>query len=772
MGNSIRRALSLILMMAVLLPSAARGGEAETGGYVENAIPLDVDYVRSLFVRGDEVYMLGPQYPEEGADETDADYGARLLLFKDGEVSRVALGNVDDIDIHALCVEESGAIALLGIENDVEAFLESVPEGKEPDWQLYHQNRERYVFTRDAEGNCSPLGAALSGDYQRIHALPGGGYALQNEEGVVLLDAGGAETGNIRVENTGAAFVGDTAYMLESSTKAVSYNLLTGEKIEEIPEKIVGNVSDTHFIGLAADSAGNLYAYDMNGAYRYAKGAEYWEKILGGMSSVFGRGYISSENFGADDAGNIYAVSDALVARGDEDAGMVDLYQYAWSDAFARTGDVLRIAGISDQELIRAAANEFQRMHPEIRVEYDIYGTGYAPGVESFANVVSAEIMESYQRSRVVTEDAVKALNTEILAGNAPDIWILDGLPLWSYAEDGYLMDLTEWAAGRDTDGTWLPNIVAGFRDESGALPCLPLSFSAQILWGDRSALENIKTLRDISDIAMGLSGEEMLWPSRSQELMTSLFYPICMMDWVNAEGDIDFSSPVFADFLTACKIIQDALPETPDYARMTEEEIGAENEKMWADIMEGRTPFYSDALGRRQENSSGQTIMRMRGDTPGILPLPSQSDNVVYYPQMLMGVSSHTDVTDLAYEFLDTLLSYESQSSGSMYAVPVNAEAFAENVAPPDAEALGPGASPMIIGSGADALEVPLETITPETSAMFADIVASLNTPAVADWTLFTMFFEETLPFMEGGRDLDSTVSALNSRARIYLME
>ena len=44
----------------------------------------------------------------------------------------------------------------------------------------------------------------------------------------------------------------------------------------------------------------------------------------------------------------------------------------------------------------------------------------------------------------LTAEDAIKALNTEIMAGNGPDVIMLDGLPIESYLAKGMLADLSE----------------------------------------------------------------------------------------------------------------------------------------------------------------------------------------------------------------------------------------------------------------------------------------------------------------------------------------
>ena len=41
-------------------------------------------------------------------------------------------------------------------------------------------------------------------------------------------------------------------------------------------------------------------------------------------------------------------------------------------------------------------------------------------------------------------EDALKTLSTDILAGNGPDVLILDGMPVDSYVKKGILTDISD----------------------------------------------------------------------------------------------------------------------------------------------------------------------------------------------------------------------------------------------------------------------------------------------------------------------------------------
>ncbi len=756
MRNRIRKALLLMLIMALLLPPAAYAGEAESGGYVEETVDIDLTYVRGIRVIGDGLYIFGDKYsdipPEEppNTDSPDEDFGPRLLLYQDGEFSRLPLGDTEGIDIQNLCVDEDGNIALLGSESPSEEFISS----DNPDWEGFYANRRTGIFTQGEDGGFAPLGEGWGGDvyYDRFYALPGGGYVVQSYESTIIVDKTGAETRRISQQSNGMAVAGNTLYLMDSSDanlQVIAYDALSGEKTGEIPVQ-VGDNARIWFIGFAADSAGNLYGYDQSGVYKYTKDADSWKKIIDGVASIFGSGNYWSRNFGADDAGNIYAMGEPAYNRttGMSEDAPLKLYKYSWSDAVENKGEVLRIAGLVDSQTARAAANMFQRAHPEIQVEYTIYGEGL--------NV----------------QDGLLAMNTEVLAGRGADVLMLDYVPLDSYIEKGYLMDLTEWANGRDTDGTWMPNIARAFKEEDGTLPCLPITFSVPVLWGAKEETDSVRTLQDLVDIAEGLPEGEYLWSGSygSNSVLYDL-YESCFADWVNEEGDPDFSSPAFREYLNACRTIQEHMPESIDYTTTTEEERERQEVENWTNLFEGRTHFFRDSFSYQPNQPEGQAIMEKRGVEAGIVPLPSQSGKKAYYPSQITGISKNTAVSELACAFLDMLVSPETQNSSDMGGLPIHAEALKSKIAVPvypEGEERW-GSSYIGYGSG---IEIELKDITPETNAQMTALFASLDTPILADWTLQSMFFEETLPFMEGNRDIDSTISALNSRARIYLME
>ena len=103
----------------------------------------------------------------------------------------------------------------------------------------------------------------------------------------------------------------------------------------------------------------------------------------------------------------------------------------------------LTVYGLYDNEIIRQAITLFQTYNPEVYVEY-IYGVS---GDDS-----------------VTKEDALKSLNTKIMAGEGPDVLILDNMPVNSYIEKGLLLDLGPIVNRLHGEAALFENIVGAVK--------------------------------------------------------------------------------------------------------------------------------------------------------------------------------------------------------------------------------------------------------------------------------------------------------------------
>ena len=71
---------------------------------------------------------------------------------------------------------------------------------------------------------------------------------------------------------------------------------------------------------------------------------------------------------------------------------------------------------------IRQAVGGFQKEHADVYVHYEAALSG---------------------ENGMTVSDALKTLTTEIMAGKGPDVLVLDGMPVETYAEKGILRDLS-----------------------------------------------------------------------------------------------------------------------------------------------------------------------------------------------------------------------------------------------------------------------------------------------------------------------------------------
>ena len=61
--------------------------------------------------------------------------------------------------------------------------------------------------------------------------------------------------------------------------------------------------------------------------------------------------------------------------------------------------------------------------------------------------------------------DAIRSLNTEIMAGNGPDIILMDGLPIEDYIEKGVLEDLSDMVESVKENGEeFFENVLSSYK--------------------------------------------------------------------------------------------------------------------------------------------------------------------------------------------------------------------------------------------------------------------------------------------------------------------
>lgn len=138
----------------------------------------------------------------------------------------------------------------------------------------------------------------------------------------------------------------------------------------------------------------------------------------------------------------------------------------------------LRLFSLYRDEALAGAADLFEKMNEGVRVEYEFY-----------------EVEELQGEGAV--DDVVRRINTEMLNGTGPDVFVIDYLPLQTYLHQGSLLDLSQ---GVDTSDFY-PTFAQPLTE--GGTFVIPLTAQLPVVIGKDGAVDNADA--QISAIMQGV---------------------------------------------------------------------------------------------------------------------------------------------------------------------------------------------------------------------------------------------------------------------------
>ena len=208
----------------------------------------------------------------------------------------------------------------------------------------------------------------------------------------------------------------------------------------------------------------DIYACTMKGIYRAPKTGGRFQKILDSGTYHF-----------AKESGvllKLFVIGDAFYILYGEDEGVIKKYFPKNLEETEIITNSLKIYSLESNDVIIDMISEFQDKYPDTEIIYET-GEGAAGSVTAY--------------------DSIRALNVRILAGDGPDILVLDGLPVKSYCDKGILKDMTMDI--RDLKEKLLPNILMNYVVED-KMYMLPARFSIPMFLTSGQDAEVYSSLR------------------------------------------------------------------------------------------------------------------------------------------------------------------------------------------------------------------------------------------------------------------------------------
>ncbi|NCB62735.1 MAG: extracellular solute-binding protein, partial [Clostridia bacterium] len=336
-------------------------------------------------------------------------------------------------------------------------------------------------------------------------------------------------------------------------------------------------------------------------------------------------------------------------------------------------------------------------------------------------------------------EDVIRALNTELLSGKAPDILLLDGLPVDSYIGKNVLLDLTAMVEEMVATQGLLENLMGAYAKD-GKIYGVPARFTFPVMMGDGEAMDGIGSLEDLVGQVKAHQGDKVpflkpplgLWEDNG---MLMNYYSACVSGWSDGRAvDQSALERYLESALTLNTVMREHTPQLGGSEAMAAVTVvSASGASGFEELNYG--PM---ALARNQARFHIQELggmMNLRNIVSSLsgkagYRMDSLFGGNAYTPVGGVGIVASGKQQDLAKDFVEMLLSDTVQAKYLYDGFPVNGKSL-DKMTAEQLKDSGPDIISMISG-GQDASAAPPAEAGSDMG--FAELCRKLDTPILTD--------------------------------------
>lgn len=553
---------------------------------------------------------------------------------------------------------------------------------------------------------------------------------------------------------------------IESVDSPMIYDVDTGEYIEDdvLVEFTSDNYADRLYNGtifctmyLLPGEDDTIYVAGSKGIHRHAIGGNMMEQIVDGNLSLLSN---PSYNF----VSMLALPGEAFLVLFDNHKVVKFTYD---PDVPSVPENMVTIYSLRDNEDIRQAVSAFQISNPDTFVSYEI---GMSDG------------------DSVTREDAIKKLNTEIMAGTGPDLIVLDDMPLKSYVSKGMLLDLTDYLAEYSAKEPLFDNVIDALKFDGSAY-VVPGTITVPLLAAEESYAKNMTDLSGVcaavEELREEYPGDNIIGICDEGGVMKR-FAGTSEPNWVDADGVLDRDS--IGEFLEQCKRIYEAQMDGLDAGVVKRIEERTQNKASFGGYEADQIDWdlqdnVMDYVGGDGHLLSGWTtsyysyeellsINYVEGfENTAVVPMQGQCSNI-FKPQTILGINATSERINLAKRFMDKFLSADVQGKYSGF--PVNRGGYDIQFTPEEYH-LGPNNEYLYVAvSAADGTmrEFIIYWPTDGQIAAFKEQLAAVDTAYIPDTVLETAVFNDGSNYMSGWWSLEETLDEIERTVAIYMAE
>lgn len=564
---------------------------------------------------------------------------------------------------------------------------------------------------------------------------------------------------------------GDYMFFLTSREGITIYDRTKEEWVEdsvlaEFMEENYKNeyyANDSYSVYMTPGEDGVLYIAGKGGMYRHVIGGSVMEQIIDGALTSFSNPSMNMLGVAAYGENEFAALFSG---------GAVALYKY---DASVPTvsENMISVYSLEEQDAVRQAIAQFQTENPDTFVRYEVGVSGM---------------------DAKAAEDAVKKLNTELMAGKGPDVIIMDGLPVKSYEEKGILKDLKPHIDSLSGDAVLLPNIVEAFNHE-GSVYMMPVYFQIPMVIGRQDDLAGITDLASLVDTVEKIKAgkpEAEIGRFFFEEATVRWLLPVAAATFIGESGGID--SEALSEYLSAMNQISttalEGIPEDVEesygwqkdyykeekYAYEHFNDVGLDYDDFMIHGMELNVGMLKDVYSYQ----SGLSLKYCKGFEDVDMKFFDGMSEGAFEPSVLVGLSASSAHQEEAERFFDIIMGTQVQSllyDGFM----VNQTALQEQLSNQwkifknggTDKGYGEPCS-SVGGSYNDGREFYMDIYMPtqEEFQKLYTLCSQVKTPYVADTVVENAVIEIGAQYLQGQMSLDEAVQKIKARVELYMAE
>lgn len=575
--------------------------------------------------------------------------------------------------------------------------------------------------------------------------------------------------------------VGDFLYVKDSLGFRI-FDTRNGEEKNNDETKLLtekGDASTCYSIGGSADGK-MLYIAGAEGLYGHETGGTSYTPLMEGtMSSLF----MPEKHFRY-----LLPCGDGDFYMSIRNGGKADGIRFAYHEEMPRYPEKkLSVYSLEKMNALDKCIAQFQAQNPEVYVSYTWGKSG---------------------NDAVTTSDALKVLNTKILAGEGPDVIFLDDMPVGTYISNGMLENLNGLVETESRKGEVFEGLLQGIR-EDGETYAVPLLFDIPMLIGRESEIGEVKTAEElyrlVERIASDKKDKAMVTDIHDGKEMLATMFIGNGKALFKEDGTLEPKE--LESFLDLSKKTYDLAQANVSYSILMEEEADEEFyaqlglTDVLAQVMEsadaadtvhtvldhvpeiyfGKIHFSMGVLNHMQDLVDFATAVGTEGSEVVYRAIPGSSQNC-YIGKNFIGINSLSREKESAEKFLSYMISGEGQQGllGNYLAFDfsINKKYFDSQLRGTVKDELGYRAEDeenrdmLLENEDGTTSRAPMVIPGEDFYQGMEEFVSSLSEPMYSDTDVYNSIVNMGMDCMKGKKNVEQTTEAIVDKMDLFLSE